>query len=186
MSVILRQPANLNFLSPLGYKFVINKTPNVDYMVQAVNIPQVGIGVANQETPFVTIPRPGDHLKFGPLSILFKIDENMQNYLELYNWFIGMGFPDSFEQAKAVYGGTINEQLSKDLTGQGAYSDAILTVLDSSMQPKTTVTFYNIFPTGLDQVQFDSRNTTVNYIDCTCTFAYQKFKVDTISNLTTF
>lgn len=186
MNTFLRQPANLNYLSPLGFKFFINKTPNVDWMVQAVNIPSIGIGVANQPNPFVNIPRPGDHLQFGPMSIVFKVDEQMINYLELYNWFIGMGFPDNFEQAKSIYGSNVREQIIKDMSGKGAVSDATLTVLNSSMNSVAVVTFYDMFPTGISELTFDSRNVTVNYLESTCTFAYRKFKIEAIGNLSTF
>ena len=186
MSAILRQPANLNYLSPLGFKFIIHKTPNVDWMVQAINIPTVTIGLENQQNPFVNIPRPGDHLQFGPMSIVFKVDEQMINYLELYNWFIAMGFPDNFEQSKAVYGSSVYEQKVKDLSGKGVYSDAVLTVLNSSMNSIATVTFYDIFPTGISELTFDSRNTTINYLESTCTFAYRKFKIESIGNLSSF
>lgn len=186
MSVILRQPSNLNFLSPLGFKFVIHKTPNVDYMVQAVNVPSVQIGVFNQENPFVRIPRPGDHLNFGPLSIVFKIDERMLNYTELHNWFTAIGFPDNFGQAQSVYGSNYFEQNLKDRTGKGAYSNALLSVLDSNMTAIAAINFYDMFPIGISEITFDSRNPSVNYMEATCTFAYRKYSVEPVGVLTPF
>ena len=34
MAITTTEPTNKNFLSPLGFKFVIQKTPNVNYFVQ--------------------------------------------------------------------------------------------------------------------------------------------------------
>ena len=41
----LFSPKNKNFLSPVGFKFIIGRTPNVDYFCQSAQIPQVEIGV---------------------------------------------------------------------------------------------------------------------------------------------
>ena len=40
----LFSPKNKNFLSPVGFKFIIGRTPNVDYFCQAASIPEVSIG----------------------------------------------------------------------------------------------------------------------------------------------
>ena len=44
MAIIDTQPINKNFLSQLGFKFVINKTPNINYFVQSINIPGITLG----------------------------------------------------------------------------------------------------------------------------------------------
>ena len=36
----LFSPKNKNFLSPVGFKFIIGRTPNVDYFCQSASIPQ--------------------------------------------------------------------------------------------------------------------------------------------------
>ena len=43
MSILTDQPDNQNFLSPVGYKFQIKKTPKTNYFVQAVNLPSVSV-----------------------------------------------------------------------------------------------------------------------------------------------
>ena len=32
-------PKNKNFLSPVGFKFIMSRTPNVDYFCQSASIP---------------------------------------------------------------------------------------------------------------------------------------------------
>ena len=51
MSVITDQIDNQNFLSPVGFKFQIKKTPKTNYFVQAVNIPSVVVGEAVRPRP---------------------------------------------------------------------------------------------------------------------------------------
>lgn len=181
-----RQPDNLNFASQLNFRFFISRLPNVEFFVQAVNLPSVNLGVINQPNPFINIPRAGDHITYGPFSIVFKIDELFNNYKELYDWFTALGFPDNFDQAKQVYATDRFQQLLKDTTGKGASSEATLTILNSSMNSIASVTFYDLFPIGLSEVTFDTRNPSVTYIEATCTFAFRKFSINSSGDLTTF
>ena len=49
-------------------------------------------------TPLINIPLPGEHMKFDDLEIIFKVDDDLTNYIELFNWFIALGKPDSYSQ----------------------------------------------------------------------------------------
>lgn len=169
MSTISNLPSNKNFLSPLGFKFGIKKTPGVNYFVQAASIPSISLGVATVPTPFVKLPIPGDHLDFGTFTITFHVDEELRNYMELYNWMIALGKPKDFTQYRAI------SDASKPGSGEGVYSDATLTILSSAKNPMVDVHFTNIFPTELTQLNFDSRLERVDYIECTATFRYEAF-----------
>lgn len=171
MSATTRQPTNRNFLSPLGFKFILLKAPAVEYFIQSINIPSLALGTANVPTPFVRMPFAGDHLEFGELSVSFKIDEDMKNYLEIYNWMKGLGFPDNFNQYKAIDSTTTND---------GIYSDATLVILTSSKNPNMEIRFKNMFPVNLDPVQFDTTQTDVEYVSTTATFKYQSFDIITL------
>ena len=138
MAAITNQPTNPQFLSPVGFNFNIRKLPNVNYFVQAVNLPGVQLGETPLNTPFHIIPTPGDHITYGEMAVTFKVDEDMENYIELYNWMQYLGFPEGFNQAKQVYEreglkgltGLRNVQRTKRSLGEGGVSDASLTVLN--------------------------------------------------------
>ena len=107
MSVLDNQPIDQSFLSPLGFKLQIKKTPHVNYFVQKVNVPSVTLGTADIESPFTKIPFPGTKLTYGNLDVTFKVDENMMNYLEIYSWLREVGFPDNFAQYGSIAGKSI-------------------------------------------------------------------------------
>jgi hypothetical protein len=172
MSAITEIPNNRNFLSPIGFRFAIKKTPNVNYFVQAASVPSLTLGVANVPTPFVKLPLPGDHLQFGTFSITFRVDEEMRNYMELFNWMTALGKPQSFDQYRTL----ANQAVPG--TGEGIYSDAILTVLSSAKNPQIVVNYRNIFPTDLSQLTFSATEDSINYVECTATFAYEMFTFD--------
>ena len=97
------QPDNTQFLSPLGFNFSIKKLPNTNYFVQSCNVPTVQMGDAVLATPFVNIPTIGDRIAYAEFQLAFKVDEDMKNYIELYDWMLQLGFPEDFAQSKNIY-----------------------------------------------------------------------------------
>lgn len=170
MSVLDNQPTNQNFLSPLGFKLQIKKTPHVNYFVQSVNIPSVSLGTAEADTPFTKLPFPGTKLTFGNLQATFKVDEDMANYLEIYTWLRGVGFPDNFAQYTNIAGAAL-------ASGEGVFSDITLVVLDSAMNPNLEVTFFDCFPVDLSAIELDSTSGDVQYVTATVTFANRRFEI---------
>ena len=97
--------ANRNFLSPLGFKFALKRSPSVAFFCNQANIPEMTLGVAEQSTPFKDLPVPGDKIQFGDLQLRFLVDENLDNFMEIQNWIRGLGYPenmDEFEELTAV------------------------------------------------------------------------------------
>lgn len=167
MSLVNNQPVNNNFLSPLGYKFHIDRMPTFNFFVQAVKVPNINLPAALQTTPFSVMPFPGDHLQFGTLDVTFKMDEALLTYTEIYDWMQALGFPEQYEQYRA---GTIPTNSS---TGKrNTVSDASLTVLSSAMNPIFIYKFRNLFPTAIGSFNFDTRDPEVTYITCEVQFRF--------------
>lgn len=165
------QPTNINYLSPLGYKFTINKLPNLEYFVQEVEFPRLSLNVTNDiQTPFNKIIVPGDHLSFDNFAVTFKIDEDMTSYIELYNWITSVGFPDSFDQYKAI-------AQNSATSGKGVIVDADLIILNSAMRPNIKITFTDVLPVTLSGFNFDSTMEDVRYLTSTVTFKYREYTI---------
>lgn len=173
MSVISQQPTNMAFLSPLGFTMKVKNIPNVSYFVQSVSIPTISLDVAEVPTPFQRLPFPGTKLDFGELNVTFKIDEDLINYKEIFNWMKGIGFPDNFDQYAAIAN-------KPKYTGEGVQSDISLLVLSSAMNPTHEFLFYDCFPVSLSDLTFDSTSTDVGYLTATVTFANRRFEVKAV------
>jgi len=161
-----RQIRNRNFLSPIGFKFNLQKAPTVDFFSQSANIPSIDLGVAVQSTYLKDIPVPGDKLVFNDFSIRFLVDENLKNYLEISNWMRALGYPESLSEAIPL-----NTQ---------AYSDGGLVIFNSNMQSVARVNFKDMFPVQLTQVEFDAQTTDINYIVAEATFKYTVFDITSL------
>tara|TARA_R110000823_G_scaffold200078_2_gene331095 strand:- start:762 stop:1289 length:528 start_codon:yes stop_codon:yes gene_type:complete len=170
---VANQPTNYNYLSPLGYKLVISRVPNVEFFVQRVSLPEISLPATATPTPFITINHPGDHLQFGQLTVTFRVNENLDNYLEIYNWMIALGAPERFSQytlQNRPYKAT-GEQLDTTL------SDISLVMLTSAMNGNVEFTMRDCFPTSLTNIDVDSTLTDVDYITATATFGIKDFTV---------
>jgi hypothetical protein len=170
MSAIDNTPTNKNFLSPLNFKFQIKKAPHVNFFIQKVNIPSITLAAPDYANPFTSVPNPGDHLKYGELSITFKVDEDLQNYLEIHNWMKALGKPENFDQYK-------NIQNIPVATGDGIYSDISVIALASTKQPNYEIVYQDAFPVTLSDVTFNTTDSSVNYIEASASFKYMVYDI---------
>lgn len=166
-SPAINSPA-ADFLASLHFEVTIQKLPSVTFMVTAVQIPGLSIGNPMLQTPFVAVPLPGDRIQFDELGISFKVDAIMENWLEIYNWLYGIGFPDQFPERAAIeQSGKIRE----------LYSDLTLIIQDYHKQPILKFDFVDVLPKSLSGFLANTADTTVNYIESTASFVYRKFTV---------
>ena len=168
------QPTNRNYLSPVGYRFTLKRAPNVEFFVQRVQIPGLTLPVVDRPTPFVKIPEPGDHLEFNTLSVTFKINEDLDNYLEIFDWMIALGKPEKFEQYK------FEPKQSYLDPKDTVKSDITINILTSAMNGNIEVICRDCFPVSLSEIEFDSTVTDISYIEATVTFAMRDYTIQRV------
>lgn len=173
------QPSTLNILSPLGFKFSIKRLPNVSYFCQNVQIPSISVGFIDVNNPLAVIPVPGSRLLFDPLNIRFRVNQDLKNYLEIYNWLVGLGHPVSLDQTKA-FSKLADIPKARSGTASSYVSDGTLTILNSFKNPTHYVFFKDLFPTSLSELVFDSTQADVEYLESTVTFKYLRYEIETI------
>lgn len=169
-------PSNKNFLSPLNFKFKIKKCPGVNFFIQKVNVPRLRLPDVGVPNPFLALPKPGDHATFEELSITFKVDEDMQNYMELYTWITEMGKPQNFEQYASIQA----REFRSPTSGTGIYTDIELEILSSKRQANYAVVFQDAFPVDLGSIQFDSTLEDVDYVTADAMFRYKLYTIEKI------
>ena len=194
LNVQTRQPAKLDYASPISFRFKCTKIPEVEFTCQTANIPGISLGGAVQPTSLSDLPLPGDKLTFGSLDITFLVDENLNNYKEIHDWLLGLGFPQNHTQFQNLQtdgqdrfpGSTrstanIGRQPRAPLPEGGIYSDATLTVLNSKNIAKTEIRFQNVYPTSLSGLSYDIKLTDVDYLQASVSFSYMYYEIVQIS-----
>lgn len=170
MSALDHNPTNKNYLSPLTFLFNIKRAPNVNFFIQRAHIPGLTLDAVEQNNPFVTIPRPGDHIDFEDLAIEFKVSENLDNWLEIFNWIKNTGFPNSYEEYANIASKSI-------ISGEGITSDITLLLANNNKILNIDVTFKDALPISLTSLEFDSTNPNIEYLSAVATFKYRTYDI---------
>ena len=98
-SIYDNQIKNRNFLSPTGFKFVLNRAPKVSFFGNEANIPGLTLATAEQPTYLGRdIPYPGNEVTFEDFNLRFLVDENLENYNEISHWIRALGYVESLEE----------------------------------------------------------------------------------------
>ena len=164
MAEATRQPKNLNYFIPTGFKFVIDKIPHVNFFCQSTNLPGLSAGQFLQVTPLRDMPIAGDKVQMNELRVRFIIDEELQNWLEVYNWIKGITFPEDLEQYNS----------------EETYSDGFLTILTSNKNVQYVAKFTNLFPVDLTDIEMSSDVADAEVVAADATFAYTTYKIERI------
>ena len=87
-----------NYLSPVSFKIIIDRLPNVEFFTQRVNLPQLSMAAPSQVSPIHAIYQTPDRIEYSELDLSFIVDEHMSNYEEILRWMEGMGTPETSNQ----------------------------------------------------------------------------------------
>ena len=175
-----KQIDNRNYMSPLGFKLILTKTPKVDFLCQSANIPQISMGTAIQPTYLKDIAVPGDKVLYDDLRVRFLVDEQMENYLSIYNWMTGLGYPENAGQFRQLKKDDLRTDASVSDDADPRYfefSDATLQILSSNYKPSVLVNFKDAFPTTLSTLDFDVSTRDYAYFTAEVSFKYTIFTI---------
>jgi len=172
------QIKNRNYLSPVGFKFVITKAPKADFFSNSASIPGINLGFALQSNYLRDIPVAGDKLTFDDFTLSFFVDENLENYMEVQNWLRGLGYPDSVQEFIDLKN---DDKYTPDPSAKNAlneYSDATLIVYNSNFNEIVKVKFRDVFPVSLSTINFDASAGDIDYVTADATFKYSIYDIE--------
>ena len=169
-------PDNLNYLSNISFRLTMQDAPNITWFCQAASVPGVSIEGIDVFTPHATIPFAGNKVSFEELTVRFIVDEHMKNWVEIYDRIIAMGLAEGHEKYRLL-------KASNTLQPRGGgYSNIVLTILTSGMNPQMEFHFYDAFPISISALDFDSANADLEYFTATASFRYQNYEVKNLLN----
>lgn len=151
-----------NFFNPIEFVFKLSKTPNVEYTVQQAMIPGITLGKLDIATPHGPINEFGK-VEYQPFSVTYKLNENLDNYLEIFNWMVELGVPNNYNEA--------------DHTTK---YDARIIAINSAKEPSVEFIFHDVFPIDISPINMDTTLTDVQYVDISTTFSYDRMFIKLI------
>lgn len=163
-------PENINPLNPNGFVFSVMKLPELTFFVQDLELPSLTLGIVTQASNVHDIKLPGETAEYGSLTLSFLVDEEFKNYKAIYAWMVGLSYP----QSHAIYTQFLNSEVNSNSYSEIAkgYSDATLSILNSSNNVVQNITFTDAFPTSLSSLPFTTTNNDVSFLRASVTFDY--------------
>ena len=166
------QLTNRNFLSPIGFLFILDKARKVSFVCQKAEIPTVELGQVEIPTRgMVPIPVEGN-MRYSEFSIEFIVDEDLRNYMQIHNWMRALGTPQEFKERR-VWLDKYADSPSED----PRFSDATLQVLNNNNIANFDVVFKDMFPVSLSSLPFDVTGGDNDYFTSTATFRYTLYEI---------
>ena len=92
------------------------------------------------------------------MSLDFIVDEDLKNYIEIFDWLKAIGFPDNFGQYNSQ-----EEELKSDVN---------IVIQTNKSNPNYVVNFKDIFPVALGAINFDTNATSLEPIVVNAIFRY--------------
>ena len=148
---------NLNHTTGTRSTLVLAGFKSTEFTAVEHNIPGLSINAAVQPTPFRQKPQPGDTPNFEPLRVTFIVDENLSNWLEMYNWIVSFGAPDNYTQYK----------------GSG-FIDASLIMYNSHNNQIMKFKFIDAIITSLSEIAFSTMEESTVYKYATVSIEYEQ------------
>ena len=188
------QPTVQDYATGTQWRLAFNRIPKTTWFCTAANVPGITLGEAQYATPMSDMFVTGDKLTFETLNITFLVDEELQNYRELWEWIVGIGSPVNHSQwTTALTKGdgittnfsavgsddNIDPRQSATSTDKNLYSDATLIVYNSKNMPKVNVKFKDMFPTSISSLEYSQDLTDVEYFKASATFRYLYYEFET-------
>tara|TARA_Y100000004_G_C8942664_1_gene424815 strand:+ start:656 stop:1204 length:549 start_codon:yes stop_codon:yes gene_type:complete len=164
-SAIDNQPDTVNFLLPDGFRFHMQRLPKMNYFVQSVNLPALEYSEVRQPTRFVDVKHPGNTFTFPNFDISFIVDEDMETFMEIFNWMKTM---------------VAIEDLRDVEMGPDNFCDASLFILNSAKNPNFVVNLKSCFPVSLSGIDFNSAISEPEPIIATASFAYTSYDIENV------
>ena len=166
-------PVNKSFLSNNKFDFVLKRIPNLTFFVQSVNLPGLTLQSSTINTPAVSLSIPGNQISFSTLNVSFIVDEEMRSWYEIYNWIYQLGNPKTSNKI-----GTLTGEPGSDTH---IYSDATLFIKSNSNNPQWKVTFHELYPTDLGEIQFSTVDGQ-EFVTSSATFNYTYYEFNAITD----
>ena len=177
------QPTVFDYAGGTTWRMNIERIPKVTWFLTSAQVPGVNLGQAMIPSPLIDQQLPGDKLTFEPLNVTFLVDEELQNYRELWDWIVGIGFPEQHPQYTEVLGQS--NRITSYTKPEGAdpryeatpsdsalYSDATLTIYNSKNLPKLNINIKDMYPTSLSALEYSNADADVDYLSGIVTFNY--------------
>tara|TARA_B110000438_G_scaffold300622_1_gene353460 strand:+ start:8059 stop:8595 length:537 start_codon:yes stop_codon:yes gene_type:complete len=174
---------NKSILNKNNFRLLIDKVPTVEYYVQGVNIPGVSFDEVVQPAGVgVDGYFPGDKVSFDTLNVTFLVDEDLENYKEMYDWMSEIVPIANSDKYGELTGSTKNTLSVANQSGDALKAQSMITLVTNTNKnlPNRYFRFYDAFPIALGGLELLSGSET-EPVTCEVQFRFTFYDIKTSS-----
>lgn len=164
-----QNPSTTDLQQENRFSFVLSRTPDMVYYCQKAELPGLTLPEIEVHNLFSGMKFPSNKLVFQNTSLTFRVNEDLANWKEIYNWMAGLGQPRTFGALAALQRNTN--------IGAGEYSDLVLTLRTPKGNSGSRIVFYRCFPTSLSGLTFETNISDVSFLTASVEFAYTTYDI---------
>lgn len=181
MTALTRNPSNIDLLQSTKFRVTFERLPGLTYFCQSANLPGLSLTEIPRSTPFVELYHPGEKLVYDTFNTTFLVDEELQAWTQLHDWIRGITFPTEYEEYLALARNTMGSSFPRQpLNNNFAYSQATMTVYSNKNNPNFRVKLYDVFPTTLGSIIFNTGDSSENIVVADATFRFSYYDYERI------
>jgi hypothetical protein len=147
-----------NFFAGNKFKFSMTssrfKGNEFDIRIAGANLPGLNLGLVTRGTHVRTLELPGDSITFDDLTIEFILSEDLEEYMEIWQWIYDLR---NFDDSKFD-----NE----------IFADATLVLLTNKNNPNIGFKITDLFPYVLSEIPLSHNTVEGEAITATATFKF--------------
>lgn len=183
MTALTRNPVSTDLMQSTKFRVTFDYLPGMNFFCQSANLPGVSLTEVPVPTPFVDFFVPGEKIVYDTLNITFLIDEQLYAWTEIHDWVRGLTFPENFsEYFDLQKRGTIQTAKFTPIQKiKPQYGQAVLSVYTNKNNPKFRVRFFDVFPTSLSSIIFNTQDTSENIAVADATFRFSYYQYERIT-----
>jgi len=160
--------STVNLLQPTAFRITIDRQhyANLEFFAQSVLHPAMTLSAV--EVPYKrigSIPFAGDKLQFSELSANIIIDEDLNAYVEMYNWM------------RRLVETNETSPFDRTETAPPTSADITVSVLSSHNNPTKQLKYVDCVPTLLGDVSFEATSGDVEYLIFPVAFRFSYFEI---------
>lgn len=154
-------PISTDLFQQQNFRMVFARLPGVELNCQRISIPGLECGPAMQNTPIRPMAWEGDQMRDdGPLAVQFKLDENFEAYLEIFNWMKGIR--------------PLDDVIENAIPYADRRSDVEIQLLTSALKKNLAIDVVAAFPVKLDGFTLDATIQDIEPIVITVEFEFDQ------------
>jgi len=182
MTALNRNPSNTDLLQSTKFRVVFDRLPGVTYFCQTANLPGVSLTEIPRSTPFVELYHPGEKLIYDTFNVTFLVDEDLYAWTQLHDWIRAITFPTEYEEyvSLAKTPNSFSPSNRVPLTNQFVYSQATLTIYSNKNNPNFRVKMFDVFPTTVGSIIFNTGDSSENIVIADATFRFSYYNYERI------